>query len=95
MMRNEAVVMFASKTLGEHFLRGAIGLAALVATLLCERDMPLLSIVLLPIGLLALRGCPTCWTMGLIETIAARASGRGARKRYVCKDGTCTRVTSE
>ncbi|MET9514834.1 hypothetical protein [Streptomyces sp. NPDC002994] len=37
----------------------------------------------LPLGVLALRGCPMCWTIGLMQTIS-----RG-RLRRSCEDGQC------
>jgi len=68
--------MFASKSVAEHLLRGAIGITALITALLLAPSLPLLSLGLVPVALLALRGCPTCWTIGLVETLAAKVSGR-------------------
>jgi hypothetical protein len=33
------------------------------------------SLLLLPVALWALKGCPVCWTIGLIETLTARGTG--------------------
>ena len=60
--------MFASNTLLEHLLRGAIGLTALALAFLFQDVSLFVPIVLVPIGLLALKGCPMCWTLGLGET---------------------------
>jgi len=46
-----------------------------------------LSALLLPLGLVALRGCPMCWTMGLFETIAHKV--RGPAVPAPCIDGSC------
>jgi hypothetical protein len=60
--------MFASKSVSIHLLRGISGFAAFgLAIATIQFVWPML--VLIPIGLFLLRGCPMCWTMGLIETI--------------------------
>ena len=68
--------MFASSTLIGHVLRGLIGLGAIVTAILIGRQPGavalILSLSLALISLVALRGCPVCWTIGLIETIRAR-----------------------
>ncbi|WP_228000718.1 hypothetical protein [Nocardia australiensis] len=43
----------------------------------------LIALLLLPAGVVALRGCPTCWAIGLAQTIS-----RG-RLRRTCTDGQC------
>jgi hypothetical protein len=42
-----------------------------------------ISLLLLPVGLVALRGCPMCWTIGLIQTLSRD------RLRRTCEDGRC------
>lgn len=74
--------MFGSKTLSEHLLRGCVGLSALVATPFLAVREPWLIWVLLPIAFLALRGCPSCWLVGIFETVARR-------KGSACRDGSC------
>jgi len=60
--------MFASRSLTIHVLRGIGGFGAFgLAMMLAHWVWPLL--ILLPAGLLLLRGCPMCWTLGLVETI--------------------------
>jgi hypothetical protein len=68
--------LFASKSVTEHLVRGAVGLAAwtlafrLLAT---PSTVSLISAALLGLAaLVVMRGCPTCWTMGLINTIFRR-----------------------
>jgi hypothetical protein len=80
--------MFASKSLVEHLLRGAIGISAFIAAGILASSAPLLSLALVPVALLALRGCPTCWTVGLAQTLAAKAF-TSSRLRS-CVHGRCT-----
>lgn len=63
---------FASKTLTQHLLRGgaAVGLIALAIEL--NHDLPLLAVVAGIGAIVALRGCPMCWTVGLFETLRAK-----------------------
>jgi hypothetical protein len=64
-----AVTPFASKTLVEHLLRGAVGIAALVFAIRVGFVHPLLALGLGIAMVVAFRGCPICWTTGLIETL--------------------------
>ncbi|WP_437284288.1 hypothetical protein [Sorangium sp. So ce406] len=66
--------MFASKSRLEHVARGIVGLVALVAAALLAPAHPWAALALLPVALVALRGCPMCWTLGLIQTVRARAA---------------------
>ena len=74
----------ASSSINKHLLRGAVGLlAAVLAIALVARVGPV-SLALLPVAVLAWRGCPTCWTVGLVGTLAddrARRSCSAARCR--------------
>ena len=79
--------MFASPTLIEHLARGILGFSALALSLGLAPQHPLVSLALLPAALVALRGCPMCWTMGLAQTVAARLQGRKATGS--CVDGSC------
>jgi hypothetical protein len=79
--------MFASKGIIEHLARGAIGIGALIGAVHLAPAYPWLVLIALPVAIFALRGCPTCWTIGLMETIAAKARGRAATG--ACIDGTC------
>jgi len=83
---------FASASIAEHLARGAVGLAALGGSVLAAPSHPWLSLLALPVALIALRGCPTCWTIGLVQTIAARLRGKPAGG--ACHDGACARPRS-
>jgi hypothetical protein len=62
-------MLFGSRTIVLHLLRGAAGLACLYGVLATIGRTWWPSIILLPAAVFFLRGCPMCWTMGLIETI--------------------------
>ncbi|MFJ7911652.1 hypothetical protein [Kitasatospora sp. NPDC096204] len=74
---------FASGSLPEHVVRGVVGFGALVGSVALIPAVGPAALTLLPVGLLALRGCPTCWTIGLMQTIS-----RGRLQRS-CEDGQC------
>ena len=71
--------MFASSTVGEHLLRGAVGLPVLVAAFVLIGTLGPLSLLLLVPAVVLLRGCPTCWALGLVQT----------RERTRCAAGAC------
>jgi hypothetical protein len=75
---------FASASLTRHLVRGGIGFGALIGAFALVPAVGLYSLLLLPLGVLALRGCPTCWMIGLFETIS------NGRLRRTCDDGRCT-----
>lgn len=79
--------MFASKTLGEHLIRGGVGLGALAVAGVVLIAHPFAALALLALALVSLRGCPMCWTFGLVQTLLARVQ----RKPVVgaCIDGRC------
>lgn len=74
---------YASASLPRHLVRGLIGFGSIAAGLALIPVVGIVALVLLPIGLVALRGCPMCWTLGLIQTLSA------GRLRRECVDGKC------
>ena len=77
---------FGSRSLGVHLLRGALGGAGIVAAVYWGGPHPWLLALLLPLVLLALRGCPTCWLVGLCETVASRpVTTEAARQRTLAE----------
>lgn len=70
---------FGNRTIALHLVRGAIGFGALA--LAVTSASPWLSVGLIPIALIALKGCPICWTIGLVETIAMRVHARHGADR--------------
>ncbi|MFK4084208.1 hypothetical protein ACI2LF_08890 [Kribbella sp. NPDC020789] len=71
-------------SLSRHLFRGAIGFGALAGSIALIPVVGFVALLLAPIGLLAVRGCPACWTIGLIQIIS-----RGRLERS-CADGSCT-----
>ncbi|KDN81891.1 hypothetical protein [Kitasatospora cheerisanensis] len=74
---------FASATLTRHLLRGALGFGGIAAAFALWPVTGPVSLLLAPLGLVALRGCPMCWAIGLAQTLS-----RG-RLRRECHDGQC------
>ena len=71
---------FASPTLAEHLARGAVGGGALTLAIGIAPAHPWIALALMPVALIAFRGCPICWTTGLIETLAYRVLKRADPK---------------
>jgi hypothetical protein len=76
--------VFASTSLARHLARGAIGFGLIGAALALAASVGPGALLLAPAGMIALRGCPTCWTVGLIETISA------GRLRRECTEAGCS-----
>ena len=64
--------MFASRTVGAHLLRGVIAAVLIAWALASGSSNPALAIAALALAVVAMRGCPMCWTLGLVETIGQR-----------------------
>lgn len=79
--------MFASRSILVHLVRGAVGLGAFALAAALAPLHPLLALAMVPVALVALRGCPMCWTVGLVQTILARVHGKSSAG--LCADGTC------
>jgi hypothetical protein len=74
---------FARGSVTAHVARGVVGFGLLAASVVLFPVIGLFSLFGLPAGVVALRGCPTCWVIGLAQTISR---GRLARR---CVDGRC------
>ncbi len=81
---------FASATVARHLARGALGFTLIAAACALAASVSPIALALLVPGAVALRGCPTCWTVGLLETISAgrvqRSCGAGPDARF---GGSC------
>lgn len=62
--------MFGSTFLGAHLMRGAAAAALLAWAIVHQTAHPWLSLGAGVAALVALRGCPMCWTVGLVETLS-------------------------
>ncbi len=75
--------MFASRTIAGHLTRGAIAAALIAWALSHQSSDPGFAALAAVAALVAMRGCPLCWTMGLFETIGEsmriRRTGRTVR----------------
>ena len=60
----------ASRSVREHLSRGAVGLTAAILAIVLAPVVGPGSLVLLLVTVFAWRGCPTCWTVGLLGTLA-------------------------
>jgi hypothetical protein len=74
---------FASTSVARHLVRGAIGFGLIGSSVALIPAVGPATLVLAPAGMIALRGCPTCWIAGLMETISA------GRLQRTCTDTGC------
>ena len=74
----------ASTSVAAHLLRGAIGFGLIGSALALTPSIGPAALLLAPLGMVALRGCPTCWIAGLIQTISA------GRLKRTCTENNCT-----
>lgn len=74
----------ASTSVARHLMRGAIGFGLIAAALVLTPSHGPAALLLVAPGMVALRGCPTCWIAGLVETISA------GRVKRACTDSGCT-----
>jgi len=66
-----ADTMFASGSVPVHLLRGALGLPLLVAAFVLVGPVGPWTLLLAVPAVVLLRGCPTCWLLGLAQTRTA------------------------
>lgn len=60
--------IFASETLLGHLLRGGVGAFLFGWAIARHESHPLEALAAGAAALVALRGCPMCWSIGLVET---------------------------
>ncbi len=61
--------LFATRTLSGHLIRGGVAFGLLYLAITQQHTYPPAAVAAGIGALLAMRGCPVCWTLGLIETI--------------------------
>ena len=88
-MPDHAHGALASTSVARHLARGAIGFGLIAAALALIPSVGPAALLLAPLGMVALRGCPTCWITGLIETISV------GRLERTCTDDGCTLRTPD
>ncbi|PPI99154.1 hypothetical protein [Nocardia nova] len=74
---------FASRSVPVHLARGLLGFGLIAASIALIPAAGPAALLLLPAGAVALRGCPTCWLVGLAQTVS-----RGRIERQ-CAQGRC------
>ena len=79
---------FASATIAAHLRRGILGFGLLAVGVFLWPRVGLLALAPAAVGVVALRGCPTCWTIGLVQTVTRQ------RFRRDCDEGRCRLDTS-
>ena len=67
--------LFATQTLSGHLIRGAVAFALFYAAIGQQHAHQGWSVTAGLMALVAMRGCPVCWTIGLVETIQQRLRG--------------------
>ncbi|MFF9200221.1 hypothetical protein ACF09L_33940 [Streptomyces sp. NPDC014779] len=75
---------YASSSVPRHLARGALGLALIAVPIALVPTLGPLVLLAAPLSLVAFRGCPTCWMVGLVQTLSRD------RLRRACVDGVCT-----
>jgi hypothetical protein len=61
--------MFGSTTVVAHLMKGATAAALLAWAWLHQSSEPAFAVAALVLAVIAMRGCPMCWMLGLFETI--------------------------
>jgi hypothetical protein len=79
----------ASTSLARHLTRGAIGFGLIGSALALTSSIGPAGLLLAAPGFFALRGCPTCWVAGLIQTVSA------GRVQRTCANGRCALGTPD
>lgn len=85
-MRDDDRGAFASRSLTRHLARGAVGFGLIGSAIALTPAVGADALLLALPGAAALRGCPTCWLVGLLNIVSA---GRTQRN---CAGGACTLV---
>jgi hypothetical protein len=75
---------FASASVAAHLARGVLGFGLIALAIALAAAVTPAALAIAPLGMVALRGCPTCWTVGLIETISA------GRLERACAENSCS-----
>jgi hypothetical protein len=64
--------MFKSGSVAGHLVRGILGFGLLAIALLYAQDLGWWTLAPVVVALVAFRGCPMCWIVGLVETVLQR-----------------------
>ena len=86
--------LFTTQTLTGHVIRGAVAFALLYLAIEQQHLHPVASLLAGLLALVAIRGCPVCWTIGLAETIRQRYEVEVCRPTLIAGDGLRPRLNS-
>ncbi|BAU85310.1 hypothetical protein SLA_4422 [Streptomyces laurentii] len=75
---------YASRSVPRHLARGVVGFGLIIGSVALAPVWGPATLLAAPLSLIAFRGCPTCWMVGLVQT-----ASRGRLERE-CVDGVCT-----
>ncbi|MFG2329199.1 hypothetical protein ACGFMM_06185 [Streptomyces sp. NPDC048604] len=75
---------YASKSVSRHLARGVLGFGLIVGSLALIPVVGPIALLVAPLSLIAFRGCPTCWMVGLIQTVSRN------RLQRTCEGGVCS-----
>jgi hypothetical protein len=64
--------LFASRSVTMHLLRGAIAAFLIPWAIAHASSQPAMALLSVGASVIAMRGCPMCWLVGLVETVATR-----------------------
>jgi hypothetical protein len=64
--------MFASTSIAAHLTRGVIAAALIAWAVLDQSSSPAFAAIAIVLAIVAMRGCPMCWALGLVETVGNR-----------------------
>ena len=64
--------MFGSTSIAAHLTRGVIAAALIAWAVLDESSNPAFAVIAIVLAIVAMRGCPMCWVLGLVETVGNR-----------------------
>ena len=65
-------MIFGNKSVWIHLLRGLLGIVALACAIHYANTNLWLTLILMPLALWMLKGCPICWLVGFFETVAMK-----------------------
>jgi len=64
--------MFASRSIAAHLTRGVVAAALSAWAVLHQSSNPAFAVIAIVLAVVAMRGCPMCWALGLVETLGNR-----------------------
>jgi hypothetical protein len=76
LFRRSADGLFASESVAAHLIRGVAGICLLAWAIRHQEDNSLALAAALG-ALVAFRGCPLCWTIGLAESVIRKMRRSG------------------